>query len=102
MSFGGQRHVADIYCDNLSKEGQSVIGLQMGTNKGASQKGMSFGGQRHVADIQCGDVHASKEDQAESGLGEEMGANEETLESDQNFDESHDIEEAESPDMMRP
>lgn len=37
-----------------SREGQAVIGLQMGTNKGASQKGMAFGGTRHIADIKVG------------------------------------------------
>ena len=32
------------------KEGLSVIGLQMGTNKGASQAGMTFGKQRMIID----------------------------------------------------
>jgi len=32
------------------KAGASVIGLQMGTNKGASQAGMSFGKSRHIVD----------------------------------------------------
>ena len=30
------------------KEGQNVIGLQMGSNKGASQSGMTFGQQRQI------------------------------------------------------
>ena len=33
------RHVADIRADDMDKEGQGVIGLQAGSNKGASQKG---------------------------------------------------------------
>ena len=39
MSIGGVRHVADIRADDMDKSGQSVIGLQMGSNKGASQSG---------------------------------------------------------------
>ncbi|KAL3309597.1 Calponin-3, partial [Cichlidogyrus casuarinus] len=56
MSFGGQRHVADIRCDDMDSRGQGVLSLQMGTNKFASQKGMSFGNQRHIADIRCDDL----------------------------------------------
>lgn len=39
------------FSDEQLAAGQNVIGLQMGTNKLASQSGMSFGGQRHIADI---------------------------------------------------
>lgn len=53
------RHVADIRADDMDKDGQGVIGLQMGSNKGASQQGMSMGSVRHVADIRADD--ASKE-----------------------------------------
>jgi len=35
--------VADIRADDLSKDGAGVIGLQMGTNKGATQSGMTMG-----------------------------------------------------------
>lgn len=38
MSFGSVRHVADIRCDDVTKEGQGIITLQMGTNQCASQK----------------------------------------------------------------
>ena len=38
------------------KQGQTIIGLQSGTNKFASQKGMTMGGVRHVADIRFGVV----------------------------------------------
>lgn len=38
----------------MSKGGQGVIGLQMGSNKGASQSGMSMGATRHAGDIQAG------------------------------------------------
>lgn len=56
MSFGAQRHIADIRCDDMTPEGAAVISLQMGTNKFASQKGMSFSNQRHIADIRCDDL----------------------------------------------
>lgn len=39
MSIGAVRHVADIRADDFDRDGQNVIGLQMGSNKGASQKG---------------------------------------------------------------
>lgn len=39
MAFGAVRHIADIRADDMSKEGQNVIGLQAGSNKGASQSG---------------------------------------------------------------
>lgn len=51
MRFGGVRHVADIRADDLTKEGSSVIGIQMGSNKFASQSGMTFGGVRHVGEL---------------------------------------------------
>lgn len=59
------------FTDEQLKAGQNVIGLQMGSNKGASQKGMSFGVQRHVADIQIDE--ASREGQGVIGL--QMGTN---------------------------
>ena len=40
----------------MTKEGQALIGLQAGTNKFASQKGMSFGAVRHVSDIHVDDM----------------------------------------------
>ena len=40
--MGGVRHVSDIRADDMTKEGSSVIGLQMGTNKFASQSGLSL------------------------------------------------------------
>ena len=39
MSMGAARHVADIRADDMDKRGHGVIGLQMGSNKGASQSG---------------------------------------------------------------
>ena len=36
----------------MSAEGAAVIGLQMGSNMGATQSGMSMGSQRHAADLQ--------------------------------------------------
>ena len=39
MAMGGVRHIADIKADDMSREGAGVIGLQAGSNKGASQAG---------------------------------------------------------------
>ena len=45
------------FSEDKLKAGQTVIGLQMGTNKLASQKGMSFGTSRHIADIKVKNIH---------------------------------------------
>lgn len=81
-----QRNTRDFSEEQL-KAGQGIIGLQMGTNKGASQKGMSFGGQRHIADI--GVDEPSKEGQAVIGL--QMGTNQGASQSGQNFGKSRGI-----------
>jgi hypothetical protein len=75
-----QRNTRD-FTEEQMKAGQGVIGLQMGTNKMASQKGMSFGGQRHIADIQVDE--ASKEGQAVIGL--QMGSNQGASQSGTSF-----------------
>ena len=54
MAMGATRHIADMRVDPASREGQNVLGLQTGWNKGASQKGMSFGTVRHIHDIKVG------------------------------------------------
>lgn len=38
------------FSEEQLKAGQGIIGLQMGSNKGASQAGQSFGKQRHIVD----------------------------------------------------
>lgn len=38
------------FTEDQLKAGQHIIGLQMGTNKGASQAGMNFGKQRKIVD----------------------------------------------------
>jgi len=38
------------FSEEKINEGKSVIGLQMGSNKGASAAGVSFGSQRHITD----------------------------------------------------
>lgn len=81
-----QRNVRD-FSDEQLKAGQTVIGLQMGTNKVASQSGMSFGGQRHIADIQVDE--GSKEGQAVIGL--QMGTNQGATQSGINFGKSREI-----------
>uniref|UniRef100_A0A1I8G1L6 Transgelin n=1 Tax=Macrostomum lignano TaxID=282301 RepID=A0A1I8G1L6_9PLAT len=74
---GNARHIADIRCDNMTPEGSAVIGLQMGTNKCASQAGMSIGGQRHIADIRCDQMtpEGSAVIGLQMGLGQKQGAN---------------------------
>lgn len=81
-----QRNTRDFTEEQL-KAGQGVIGLQMGTNKMASQKGMSFGGQRHIADIPVDEP--SKEGQAVIGL--QMGSNQGASQSGLNFGKSRGI-----------
>lgn len=38
------------FSEETLRAGQGVIGLQMGTNKGASQSGMNFGKTRSILD----------------------------------------------------
>lgn len=66
-TFENKRH----FTEDVLRSGEGVIGLQAGTNKLASQKGMSFGGVRHIADIRCDDF--TPEGQAIIGL--QMGTN---------------------------
>jgi hypothetical protein len=75
------------FTEEQMKAGQGVIGLQMGTNQCASQKGMSFGNTRHIADIQCDEV--SKEGQSIIGL--QMGSNQGATQSGTNFGKSRGI-----------
>lgn len=42
MAMGASRHVSDIMVDDMDAAGKGMIGLQMGTNKGASQKGKFY------------------------------------------------------------
>ena len=43
MSMGGSRHAADIRVDDMDAGGMGIIGLQAGSNKGASQSGNVHG-----------------------------------------------------------
>lgn len=61
----GEKNIRE-FSDEQLRAGQSIIGLQAGTNKCASQSGMSMGGVRHVADIRADDM--SKESQGMVGL----------------------------------
>lgn len=38
------------FTEEQLKAGQNIIGLQMGTNKGANQSGMNIGNTRHIVD----------------------------------------------------
>lgn len=38
------------FSEETLREGQTIIGLQMGTNKGANQKGINFGKGRSITD----------------------------------------------------
>jgi len=67
--------------------GQNVIGLQYGTNKGASQAGMSFGGQRGINDIKIGEV--SREGAGVIGL--QAGSNKGASQAGQNFGKTRSI-----------
>ncbi|KAK6173435.1 hypothetical protein SNE40_016886 [Patella caerulea] len=49
-----EKHVTNFSEEQL-RAGECIIGLQAGTNKLASQKGMSIGSVRHVADIKVDD-----------------------------------------------
>ena len=51
--------------------GQGIIGLQAGSNKGASQSGMSMGAVRHVSDIRADDMDKT----GQSVIGLQMGSN---------------------------
>ncbi|GFR82380.1 transgelin [Elysia marginata] len=44
------RGTAHEWTEQQLKEGQSIIGLQMGSNKGASQAGQNFGKARSIVD----------------------------------------------------
>jgi len=52
LGFGPKEAEANprSFTDEQLKAGEHVIGLQMGTNKGASQAGMTFGKQRMILD----------------------------------------------------
>lgn len=69
------------FSDEQMKAGNTVIGLQMGTNKLASQKGMTFGGVRHIADLPV--EEGSREGQCVIGL--QMGSNQGANQAGQNF-----------------
>lgn len=75
------------FTDDQMKAGQNVIGLQMGTNKVASQAGMSFGTQRHINDIKCDDVSSG----GKNVIGLQMGSNQGASQAGQNFGKSRGI-----------
>ncbi|XP_041354660.1 myophilin-like [Gigantopelta aegis] len=52
LHFGPKESEANVrnFSEEQLKAGQNVIGLQMGTNKGASQAGMNMGNMRHIVD----------------------------------------------------
>ena len=51
------RKAKRLFTRSQLRAGQTMIGLQSGTNKFASQKGMSFGAVRHISDIRCDDIN---------------------------------------------
>lgn len=73
------------FSDEQLKAGQGVIGLQMGTNKVASQAGMSMGTQRHINDIKVGEM------QGKDVIGLQMGTNQGASQAGQNFGKSRGI-----------
>lgn len=57
------------------RAGQGFIGLQAGTNKGASQAGMtSFGAGRHVADIKVKELWEDDDDDTQSSAKDDCKA----------------------------
>ena len=50
-----ERNVRE-FSDEQMKAGETIIGLQAGTNRCATQSGMAMGGVRHVADIKVDDL----------------------------------------------
>ena len=50
--FGPKESAANVreFDEMTLRSGEGVIGLQMGSNKGASQAGMTFGKQRMIND----------------------------------------------------
>ncbi len=75
------------FTDEQMKAGQNVIGLQMGTNKVASQSGMSFGAQRHINDIKVDGVSQ----EGKNVIGLQMGTNQGASQAGQNFGKSRGI-----------
>ncbi len=68
LCMGAVRHVSDVKCGaEMTQEGSGIIGLQSGTNRGASQAGMRFGGLRHAGDTNL-TKDMSKEGHAVIGL----------------------------------
>ena len=81
-----QRNVRH-FDDDVLNQGKTVIGLQMGTNKLASQKGMSFGATRHINDLKV--AEGTKEGQAIIGL--QMGTNQGASQAGMNIGKSRSI-----------
>lgn len=65
----------------MSKSGEGVIGLQAGSNQGASQSGMSMGSVRHVADIKIDNMSKS----GEGVIGLQAGSNQGASQKGMNF-----------------
>ncbi|XP_019929282.1 calponin-2 isoform X2 [Magallana gigas] len=65
-----EKHIVH-FTEEQKRAGHGIIGLQAGTNKCASQKGMKIGAARHIADIKADDL-----DRAGQGIiGAQAGTN---------------------------
>ena len=62
MNMGATRKINDMQIGEMDKEGQTMIGLQAGTNKCASQAGMNMGATRKINDMKMEEM--SKEGQS--------------------------------------
>jgi len=61
---GGQKKKRPKFTKEQLRAGQGFVGLQAGTNKGASQTGMtSFGASRHIADIKVKELWEEDDEQ---------------------------------------
>lgn len=66
-AIGGQKKKRPKFTKEQLRAGQGFIGLQAGTNKGASQAGMtSFGASRHINDIKVKEIWEDEDDDQQS------------------------------------
>lgn len=85
------------FSDETLAAGRETIGLQMGTNKLASQAGMSFGATRHIADIKVDDM--SKEGAGIIGL--QAGTNKGASQAGMRFGGQRFINDIKTDDMSK-
>ena len=73
--------------EEVLRAGESIIGLQAGSNKFASQKGMVMGGVRHINDIKCDEIS----DAGKSTINLQYGYNAGATQSGMNFGKNRSV-----------